>query len=123
MTDVKAKTVAHQGLKLDRSLTTFSISLDNIGNKENGLPPEEIAAVLIPKVQDAVIDAMMRDLTKTAIEIFKKLGGMVDGAIKGVSEGAGAAMKSVTEGAGGAAEGVGDAAKKATDGIKGLFGK
>ncbi len=121
MTYVKAKTVAHEGLKLDQSRTPFSISLDNIGKKENGLPPEEIAAVLIPKVQDAVIDAMMGDLTKTATEMFKKVGGMVDGALKGVS--AGAAMKSVTEGAGGAAEGVGDAAKKATDGIKCLFGK
>jgi len=50
MTDVKVKAVAHEGLKLDQSLPPFSISLDNIGKKENGLPPEEIAAVLIPKV-------------------------------------------------------------------------
>ncbi len=123
MTGVKVKAVAHEGLKLDQTLPPFSISLDNIGKKENGLPPEEIAAVLIPKVQDAVIDAMMGDLTKSATEMFKKVGGMVDGAMKGVSEGADNAMKSVTEGAGGAAEGVGDAAKKATDGIKGLFGQ
>ena len=39
MTDVKVRAVAHEGLKMDIALPAFSISLDNIGKKENGLPP------------------------------------------------------------------------------------
>jgi hypothetical protein len=116
MIGVKVRAVAHDGLKLDQTLPPFSISLNDIGKKEGGLPPAEIAAVLIPKVQAAVTDAMMGDLTKVAGEMFSKVGGAVKDAVGGVTKAIGGA----TGGAGGA---VGDAAKGATDGLKNLFGK
>lgn len=127
MTGVKVRAVAHEGLKLDTSLPPFSISLDNIGKKEKGLSPDELAAVLISKVRAQVTDAMTKDLIKSATEMFGKLSGSLKdaagGAMKSVTEGAGGALKSVTDGAGGAGAGVGDAATKATEGIKNLFGK
>ena len=120
MTDVKVRAVAHDGLKLDQTLPPFSISLNNIGKKEGGLPPAEIAAVLIPKVQAAITNAMMGDLTKVAGELFGKMGGAVKDAVGGVSK----AIGDATGGAGGAVGGaVGDAAKGASDGLKKLFGK
>lgn len=127
MTDVKVRAVAHEGLKMDTALPAFSISLDNIGKKENGLPPAEIAAVLIPKVQDAIVTAMTGDLTKMATDMFSKLNGGAKDALKAISGGtSGAAsetMKTVTEGASGATKSLEDGAKSATGALKNLFGK
>ena len=127
MTDVKVRAVAHEGLKMDTALPAFSISLDNIGKKENGLPPAEIAAVLIPKVQDAIVTAMTGDLTKLATDMFSKLGGGAQDALKAITGGTtGAAsetMKKVTEGASGATKSLEDGAKSATGALKNLFGK
>jgi hypothetical protein len=123
MTGVKVRAVSHSGLKLDQSLPPFSISLNNIGKKEGGLSPAKIAAVLIPKVQDAITEAMMGDLTKIAGSVFKKMGGSVKDAVGGVTK----AISGATGGAGGAIGGAGDAiggaAKSATEGLKNLFGK
>ncbi len=116
MTGVKVRVVSHKGLVLDKSLAPFSISLDNIGKKEGGLKPAEIAAVLIPKVQDAVVNGMTGDLIKSASEVFKNMGGTVKDAVGGVTKALGGAT-------GGAGSAVGDAAKGATDGLKKLFGK
>jgi hypothetical protein len=127
MTDVKVRAVAHDGLKMDTALPAFSISLDNIGKKENGLPPAEIAAVLIPKVQDAIVTPMTGDLTKLATDMFSKLGGGAKDAMKAITDGtSGAAsetMKKVTEGASGATKSLEDGAKSATGALKNLFGK
>lgn len=115
MTGVKVRAVSQGGLKLDTALPPFDISLDNIGKKEKGLPPAEIAAVLIPKVQDAVIKAITGDLGKVAGELLGKMGGAVKDA-------AGAATKALGDGASGAGDAVKGAAEGATSGIKKLFG-
>jgi hypothetical protein len=145
MNNVKVRAVSQDGLKLDTSLPPFSISLDNIGKKENGLPPEAIAAVLIPEVQKAVTSAISDDLIKTATDLVGKLGDTAKEGIKAVTEGAGDVGKKLSEGAGDIGkkltEGAGDIGKKltegggdvgksvtggakgATDAIKGIFGK
>ncbi len=123
MTGVKVRAVSHDGLKMDTSLPPFSISLDNIGKKEKGLPPAEIAAVLIPKVQDAITKAMMGDLTKVAGDLFKNMGGAVKDAAAGAAKAVEGVTKSIGGATGGAGDAVGDAAKGATEGLKKLFGK
>ncbi|MBT3915956.1 MAG: hypothetical protein HOF23_06250 [Rhodospirillaceae bacterium] len=123
MTGVKVRAVSHDGLKMDTSLPPFSISLDNIGKKEKGLPPAEIAAVLIPKVQAAITDAMMGDLTKVAGDLFKNMGGAVKDAAAGAAKAVEGVTKSIGGAAGGAGDAVGDATKGATEGLKKLFGK
>ncbi|MBT4588740.1 MAG: hypothetical protein HOC57_05595 [Rhodospirillaceae bacterium] len=123
MTGVKVRAVAHDGMKLDKTLPPFSIALDNIGKKENGLPPAEIAAVLIPKVQDAITKAMMGDLTKIAGDLFKSMGGSVKDAVGGATKVLEGVTKNLGGATGGAGDAVGDAAKGATDGLKKLFGK
>jgi len=115
MSNVKVRAVSQSGLKLDQSLPPISIAVDNIGKSEGGLTPEQVAGVLVPKVQDAVIKAITGDLTKLATDVFKSVGGAAGDAVKAVSEGVGGAV-------GGAASGAGDAVKGATDGIKKLFG-
>lgn len=116
MTGVKVRAVSHAGLKMDQTLPPFSISLNNIGKKEGGLPPAEIAAVLIPKVQAAITDAMMGDLTKIAGEVFGKMGGAVKDAV-------GTATKALGGATSGAGSAVSDVTKGATEGLKNLFGK
>lgn len=123
MTNVKVRAVSQSGLSLDTSIPPFSISLDNIGKKEGGLPPAEIAAVLIPAVQKEVTNAITGDLIKTATEMVGKLGDAAKGAMKSVTEGAGSMGKTITEGAGGVGKTVTEGAKGAGDAIKGLFGK
>jgi len=123
MNGVKVRAVSHDGLKMDTSLPPFSISLDDIGKKEKGLPPAEIAAVLIPKVQAAITDAMMGDLTKVAGDLFKNMGGAVKDAAAGAAKAVEGVTKSIGGTAGGAGDAVGDAAKGATEGLKKLFGK
>ena len=123
MNNIKVRAVAQDGLKLDTSVPPFSISLDNIGKKENGLPPAEIAAVLIPQVQAAVTKAITGDLIKVATDMVGKLGDVAKDAMKSVTGGAGGALDSVTKGAGDVGKTAGDAAKGAGDAIKGLFGK
>lgn len=123
MTNVKVRAVSQSGLSLDTSLPPFSIALNNIGKKEGGLPPAEIAAVLIPAVQKEVTKAITGDLIKTATEMVGKLGDAAKGALKSVTEGAGSMGKNITEGAGDVGKTVTDGAKGATDAIKGLFGK
>jgi hypothetical protein len=120
MTDVKVRAVSQDGLKLDTSLPPFSISLDNIGKKENGLPPEGIVAVLIPEVQKAVTSAISDDLIKTATDMVGKLGDTAKEGIKAVTEGAGDIGKKLTEGGGAIGKSV---TEGATDAVKGLFGK
>ena len=123
MIDVKVRAVSQDGLKLDTSLPPFSISLDNIGKKENGLPPEGIVAVLIPEVQKAVTNAISDDLIKTATDMVGKLGDTAKEGIKAVTEGAGDIGKKLTEGGGAIGKSVTEGAKGATDAVKGLFGK
>ena len=127
MTDVKVRAVSHDGLKMDTSLPAFSISLDNIGKKENGLPPAEIAAILIPKVQDAIVTAMTGDLIKLASDMFSKLGGGAKDALKAITGGASGAvkdsLKAITGGTSGATKSLEDTAKSATGALKNLFGK
>jgi hypothetical protein len=112
MTGVKVRAVAHDGLKMDTSLPPFSIALDNIGKKEKGLPPAEIAALLIPKVQDAIVTAMTGDLTKVASEMLGKIGGAAKEGLKAITEGTSGAGKTLEQGA-----------KGAKDALKSLFGK
>jgi hypothetical protein len=118
MTDVKVRAVSHDGLKMDTSLPAFSISLDNIGKKENGLPPAAIAAILIPKVQDAIVTAMTGDLIKLASDMFSKLGGGAKDALKAITGGASGAvkdsLKAITGGTSGATKSLEDTAKSAT---------
>lgn len=123
MNNVKVRAVSQDGLKLDTSLPPFSISLDNIGKKENGLPPEAIAAVLLPEVQKAVTSAISGDLIKTATDLVGKLGDTAKEGIKAVTEGAGDIGKKLTEGGGDIGKTVTEGAKGATDAIKGIFGK
>ena len=127
MNQVKVRAVSQDGLKLDSSIPPFSVALNNIGKKEGGLEPAKIAAVLIPKVQDAVIKAITADLTKMAGDLVKNLSGALKdgagGAVKKLTEGAGGAgdaVKKLTEGAG---DSGGDAVKGAGDAVKKLFGK
>ncbi|MDA0239339.1 MAG: hypothetical protein O3A84_04835 [Proteobacteria bacterium] len=123
MNNVKVRAVSQSGLMLDKSIPPFSISLDNIGKKEGGLPPAEIAAILIPAVQKEITDAMTGDLINAAKEMVGKLGDAAKGAMKSVTEGAGSMGKTITEGAGGVGKTVTEGAKGAGDAIKGLFGK
>ncbi len=117
MNDVKVRVVSHDGLKLDTTLPPLSIALDDIGKKEGGLTPEQITAVLIPKIQDQITKAMTGDLTKVASEMFSKLGGSV-------KQGLDAATKALDSGAvSGAAKSLSEGAEGATKALKGLFGK
>ncbi len=122
MNNVKVRAVSQDGLKLDTVLPPFSISLDNIGKKENGLSPESIAAVLIPEVQKAVTKAITGDLIKTATDLVGKLGA-TKGGIKTLTGGAGDIGRKLTEGGGDIGKSVTEGAKGATDAIKKLFGK
>ena len=54
------------------------------------MSPEEIAVVLVPKVQDAVIRAITGDLTKLATDVFQNLSSATGSAgdkVKGVADG------------------------------------
>ena len=116
MNDVKVRAVAHEGMTLDLAVKPFSIALDGIGKSEGGLEPEKIAAMLIPEIQDKVIDGMLPDLMGNVTNMLEDAGKLATGAVKGVVEGAGSV-----------GEGAGDAVKDVTEGIggavKGLFGK
>ncbi len=116
MNDVKVRAVAREGMKLDLAVKPFSIALDDIGKSEGGLAPEKIAAMLIPEIQEKVIDGMLPDLMGNVTNMLRDAGKLATGAVKGVVEGAGAV-----------GEGAGDAVKGVTEGIggavKGLFGK
>jgi len=120
MTNVKVRAVSQDGLKLDTSLPPFSIPLDNIGKKENGLPPEGIAAVLIPEIRQAVTDAITGDLIKTTTGLVGKLGNTAKHGIRTVTKGASDIGKKLTEGGGTIGKSV---TEGATAAIKGLFGK
>ncbi len=122
MSNVKVRAVSQSGLKLNQSLPPISIAVNNIGKKEGGMTPEQVAGVLVPKVQDAVIKAITADLTKLATDVFKSVGGAAGNAMQEVTQGGGNAMAAVTESVGGATDGTGDAVKGTADGIKKLFG-
>lgn len=116
MTDIHVRAVSQSGLALDTEIPPFDISLDNIGKKEGGLKPDQIAAVLIPEVQSAITNGMVGPLIKTATSLVGKVGDAAKEGIKAVTEGAGSAGSAV----GDAAKGVGSAVGGA---LKGLMGK
>ena len=122
MSNVKVRAVSQSGLKLDQSMPPISIAVNNIGKKQGGMTAEQLAGVLVSKVQDAVIKAITADLTKLATDVFKSVGGAAGNAMQEVTQGGGNVMTAVTESVGGATDGTGDAVKGTTDGIKKPFG-
>ncbi len=119
MNDLRVRAVSQSGLPLDQTLPPFSISLNDIGKKENGLKPEAIAAILIPRVQQAVMNGMAGDLQKAAFDVAKTVGGIATEGAKAATEGA----KKAVEGAGGMMEKtLEEGAKGASDALKGIFG-
>ncbi|NQV55064.1 MAG: hypothetical protein HQ503_04330 [Rhodospirillales bacterium] len=123
MNNINVRAVSHSGLKLDTALKPFSIALNDIGKKENGLPPSEIAAALISKIQGKIMESMTGDLTKVAIGMADKLGGVAKEGLKAATEGVPGVGKLLGDGAKGAAGVLGDGAKGAAGALKGLFGK
>ncbi|GLQ05741.1 hypothetical protein [Sneathiella chinensis] len=98
--------------KIEGNLPT--IRMKDIGKKENGATPEEVAAQIMDK------------LTSSSMNVVQGLG--VGKTLDSLKQGLGGAGKAITEGAGGAgkalegaAGGAGDALKGATEGVKGLF--
>ena len=74
MSNVQVHAVSQGGIVFDKFLPPISFSIFNIGRKKGGLSPEEITRALLPKVQNAVVQAISGDLTKLATNVLKNVG-------------------------------------------------
>lgn len=105
------------GKTLDADLP--DIHLKDIGKKEGGATPGEVASQTIDAVL-AQVTSLVGNIDLSSIT--GALGENAAGAVKAISEGAGDATKALSESVGDTSGAVEDAAESATGAVKSLFG-